>query len=201
MRTYDDEYFILERPKNAPELPSLVPDENTAARSFRYEAQPLGAPPLVFINGWKDKRLADGVKEIPADILFEGSNLVVRSAIREALLKEDLPNLSMAPSIFIDSKGNWHEDYWYLTFTERFDCWDRAKSDYEPDPLQMGGFDLYSVYSYSLNEEVMKNTPLHDRLLFKMAATQDGYVFCHSTLARLFRGKDRGAELTPVPEY
>jgi hypothetical protein len=200
MSTYDDQYFFITPPPSSPQFPTLTPDENTASRSFRFAPEPPGAPPLVFVNGWRDRRIADGIKEIAADVLFEGSNLVVRGKIREALLKVDLPNLSMSPAIFIDSKDNWHEDYWYLTFLSRLDCWDRDASSYEPVPLQMGGFDLYSVYSYSLNDAVLDPIPLEQRLMFKMGATQDGDVLCHQKIAGLFSSA-KGALLTPVADF
>jgi len=59
MSKYDDEYFILNRPKRSPQYPSLVPDDNIADWNFRFERMPLGAPPLIFRNGWEERRAAD----------------------------------------------------------------------------------------------------------------------------------------------
>jgi len=107
----------------------------------------------------------------------------------------------MHPSVFVDKRKKWHEDYWYLCFTQQLDCWDRDASEYEDEPLEMGGFELYSVYSYSLDEQVLDRIPLQNRQIFKMGSTQDGYIFCHKSLAHLFRGTDCGVELVAVPAY
>lgn len=158
------------QPLNYERLPSLTPDENTEDRPFTYEKQLVGTPPLVFFNGGLEyaKKLGiHSLKEPPA-ILFHGSNPVVRSDLREKLLSYDIPNLHMHPTVYIHDDGKWHENLWYMAFTDQFDCWDRQHSTYEPEPLEMGGYKLFSVYIYSLDEELLDKTPLEQRLLFKM---------------------------------
>lgn len=88
-----------------------------------------------------------------------------------------------------------------MTFLSNFDCWDRKTSTYEDEPLELGGFSLFSVYTYGLNEELMEKVALKDRLLFKMGGTQDGYIVCHSTISHLFSKKDGGAKLTAIADY
>lgn len=203
MKKYDQQYYFIDRADND-SLPDLGPDLNTEDRKFRYERQPVGSPPLVFENSgyeFDKKRNIPSLKHLP-DILFDGSNLVVRSHIREKLLNYDIQNLHMHPTVYIHDDGKWHEDYWYMTFTEQFDCWDRQLSTYEPEPLEMGGYKLHSVYTYSLNEDLLDKTPLEQRLLFKMGGTQDGYIVCHQKLLSLFQGDGKnGAKLTPIHEY
>ena len=201
MRKYDNQYYFIEQVSDD-RSPSLVADENTEDRTYTYERQLVGTPPLVFYNGWKEENIAQRIKSTVSDILFNGSNLVVRSRIREKLLNYDIQNLHMHPTVYIHDDGKWHEDYWYMTFTEQFDCWDRQLSTYEPEPLEMGGYKLHSVYTYSLNEDLLDKTPLEQRLLFKMGGTQDGYIVCHQKLLSLFLGDGKnGAKLTPIHEY
>lgn len=64
----------------------------------------------------------------------------------------------MHPSVFIDDRGHWHEDYWFLIFPTQFDCWDREESDYEEEPLELGGYLLHSVYTYRLNSDLLDKT-------------------------------------------
>lgn len=203
MNDYDQQYYFIRSDDND-SLPDLTPDLNTEDRRFRYEQQPLGSPPLVFFNGAKDyqqKKRIPGIKVLP-DILFDGSNLVIRSHIREALLNVDIAHLHMHPTIYIHDDGNWHEDYWYMTFTEQFDCWDRNNSNFEEEPLELGSMELFSVYTYSLNKELLDEIPLEKRLLFKMGGTQDGYITCHQSLLKLFSGGEKsGAKLTRVADY
>lgn len=173
-------------------------------RNYTFETQPFGSAPFIFFNGAKDyqkKLRVVTLKDLP-DILFAGTNLVVRTHIRDALVALDLPAVFIHQAVVIDDAGNWHEDYWFLAFPERFDCWDREKSDYEEEPLELGGFKLHSVYSYILDAEVLATVPLDRRLLFKMGGTQDAYIVCHKDIARLFRGNgDNGARLVPIAEH
>jgi hypothetical protein len=198
---YDNDYFFVEE-LDREGLPTLTPDKNTEDRTHGIEAQPMGSPPLVFFNGASDYQKKLNVKVVakPPEILFNGSNLLVPSRIREALLKLNIPNLDMHPSVYIHDDKKWYEDYWYMTFTETFDCWDRTNSTYyDDDPLEMDEFPMYDVYTYSLNEELLDKIPLEQRLLFKMGGTALGMIVCHKSIKRLFITE--GTQLTPIAEY
>lgn len=203
MQNYDDDYYFIQQ-KDDDRLPVLTADENTVARNYTFELQSVGAAPFVFFNGAKDYQKKLGVstlRDLP-DILFAGNNLVVCTHIRDSLVALDLPGVFIHPAVFIDDDGRWHEDYWYLTFPQRFDCWDREKSDYEEQPLELGGFKLHSVYTYALDSAVLDRIPLNERLLFKMGGTQDAFIVCHQDIASIFRGNgESGAKLVSIPDY
>ena len=150
--------------------PSLTHDDNTAERQFRFMQQPLGAAPLIFFNGGRDyqKKLGERPLKIPPRILFDGSNPVVDSAIREKLLNYDIPNMFLHPAVYIHDDDKWYEDYWYMTFTKQFDCWDRKKSVYYSEPMTLGGSLSYEVSQYSLSEKILDEIPVENRLLFEM---------------------------------
>lgn len=201
MSDYEQQYYILSRP-DRDNVPYLTPDMNTAERRFSFERQPVGSPPLVFKNGWRERNLAEGVKDVIKPILFHGTNLVVDSAIRDALLELDVPGMYMHPAIYMDDRDQWHEDYWYVTFTELFDCWDRTTSETSPVYSKAKPDKDYEVVVYGLDGDLLDKTPLETRLLFKMGGTATGNVFCHESVARIFRRDlPNGAELTLVEDY
>jgi hypothetical protein len=201
MGKYDNDYYFVGKLKGREDLPSLTPDTNTEDRTFRYEEQPMASPPLVFFNGAAEyqKKLRVSVVKTPPIILFDGSNPLIPSRVREEFLKLDIPNMHMHPSVYIHDDKKWYEDYWYMTFTERFDCWDRKNSTYDEEPLEMGGFTMYSIYTYSLNEELLDKTPLEQRLLFQMGGTLPAMIVCHKSIMRMFINE--GTQLTKVSEY
>ncbi|PLK46935.1 hypothetical protein C0V76_19345 [Uliginosibacterium sp. TH139] len=137
--------------------------------------------------------------------MFSGFDIIVDDNIRERLLNYDFPNLHIYPSIYIDDQDQWHEDRWYLTFTERFDCWDRNTSDYEQDvaPVRLGGIEYHQIYSLRFNQELFAKTPLSQRLLFKLGGSIDAYIVAHqSILTKIFgRAPDNGAEYVRVSDY
>ena len=151
MADIDTQYFLVLCPRqdfiDRDLFPSLTPDEDTAELPYSYAKLPLGSKPLKFFNGGKDyvQRMGYTTIRRPPDILFRGSNPLVRGDLRERLLTLDIPHLELQPAIFVDDWDEWHEDYWFMTFTKEFDCWNRKTSDYEKsaEPIQIGATALY----------------------------------------------------------
>ena len=127
MSQLDKEYYFLVQPRDDDQdvdvLPFLVPDETTAKLPYQYAVIPVGSKPLVFVNGEKEANLKYGVSVVktPPPVLFAGNHPLVDAKLREKLLRLEIPNVALQPAIFIDDWGQWHEDYWYLTFIERLD--------------------------------------------------------------------------------
>lgn len=196
----DSQYYFILKDRDE-RLPSLTPDQDTARKPYTIEQLPLHTKPLVFLNGAFDYQKSNQISptDPPPDILFGGSNLLVKDALREKLLPMEFPHLAIQPAIYIDHKNNWHEDYWYMTFLQRLDCWDRNNSTYDPDPVDFDKEKLYEVYTYSLDDELLDKTPIESRKLFKMGGTLDGFVVAHFSVAKHFRLS--GAVLVPIAEY
>jgi hypothetical protein len=205
MNKLELEYVFVHHPLGREDLPSLSPDAATEDRDFRYVAQLLGSPPLVFEDGAKDYRKKRGIKvvKMPPDVLFCGSDLVVEARIREALLAQKLANIAMHPAVYIHDNGMRYEKYWYITFLERLDCWDRKTSEFEQDasPVRLGGFELFQIYRYHLDDEVLDKVPLNRRLLFKMGGSVDGLIVCHKSISFLLSEGAGGIPLTEIIDY
>lgn len=197
--TIDDEYFFIRKDDSNHRLPSLQPDTNTSQRKYWFTALPMTSPPLIFSNGWRDEFKQDRVTEQIADILFEGTSFVVCDALRHKLLGLDIPHLNLHPAVYIDDKEQWHEDYWYVSFSEQFACWDRTRSVFLPYPIVIGSESMYEIMSYVLDEDLLRRTPLQQRLLFQMGGTTTEMIVCHQSIASLFRGD--GVRLQPVKDY
>jgi hypothetical protein len=198
MSKFDKEYFFILLPADD-DIPTLTPDQDTVAKGYNRKVQPMGQKPFIFYNGsleWQQERGI--VPKDPSDVLFScgGSDVLLREKRADKLWEEyDIPNLAIQPAIYIDHKKKWHEDFWFLTFTGEFDCWDREHSTYEPD---IGPPD-YEVYTYSLNEKLLNDTPLAARQLFKMGGTTDAFVTVHESLVDLFRVE--GVDIVPIADY
>ncbi|MCC7596545.1 hypothetical protein IGS61_03535 [Janthinobacterium sp. FW305-129] len=205
MKKYEQQYYFLSEMEDE-RVPSLSPDDNTSDRNYNFEEFPIGSPPFVFFNGgreYNEKRGIPSLKKVPS-ILFSGTDLLVTSSMREELLELDIPHLHMHPSVYIHDDGQWHEDYWYMTFTERFDCWSRVKSNYFKDagPVSLGGFELYEVFDFCFDEELLNSIPQSKRLLFKMGGALNAFIVCHESILNIFKsGKVNGIEFTKVEDY
>jgi hypothetical protein len=199
MSKFNKEYFFLHRTDDD-RIPGPTPDEDTVEKEYMYKVQPMGQKPFIFYNGALEWQQEWGIEPAdPSDVLFDGADVLVREKIANKLWEEyDIPNLAIQPAIYIDHKKKWHEDFWFLTFTKDFDCWDREKSTYDPEPLGTNS-PLYSVYTYSLNDKLLEDTPLPARLLFRMGGSLDGFVTVHESLADLFRVK--GVDVVPITDF
>ncbi|WOB11307.1 imm11 family protein [Piscinibacter gummiphilus] len=204
MTDYNNEYFFLRRPADEG-LPYPQPDEDTAELNYMFEVLPLGSRPLKFFNGMADMQKEQGIRPYKGapEVMFVGSDLLVSDRVREKLLPLEVPRLALQPAIYVDDDGKWHETFWYLTFIDRFDCWDRDQSDYDrDDPIDIGGTQLFDVYSFKLNEKLLDKTPLQERLLFKMGGVNPAPVTVHKSLAGVFRSAGQGAcELQAVADF
>ena len=107
----------------------------------------------------------------------------------------------MHPAIYIDDNEKWHEDYWYLTFTKRFDCWDRYTSEYsQTSSLTLGDTTYYKIFTFSLDDIKLDATAAPDKLLFKMGGSIDAFITCHKSLISVFNSGANGTEITPITE-
>ncbi|MDR2208501.1 MAG: hypothetical protein LBE22_05965, partial [Azoarcus sp.] len=174
MSTFDKEYFFV-RASRDDRVPFLGADKDTQRKNYLWEVQPIGAKPFIFHN--TDYEEGDKILPIdpPPEILFNGNNPLVCDRIAEKLHDLEIPNLAIQAAIFIDPKDVWHENYWFLTFLKRFDCWDRENSTYGSEPVRDETL-KYEIYTYSLNEKLLRETPLKERLLFKMGGTTTGFI-------------------------
>lgn len=206
VKKYEQQYYFLVRPKDDERFPSLFPDNNTSKREYDIKELPISGQSFVFVNGGKEyneKRGGYPLRNVPT-ILFDGDDLLIPGGMQEALLKLNIPNLYMHPSVYIDDDGKLYKNYWYMTFIERFDCWSRSKSDYEKEepPIRLGGFELYQIYSYGLDDELLNSTPKSQRLLFKMGGSLDPIIVCHESILSIFKsGNSSGVEFFQVGDY
>lgn len=161
---FDVEYYFVVKDEKNDRLPFLMPDIDADERQYAEHRPPTGAAPLIFRNAWENESSAARMQEDIPDILFEGTTFLARDSICDRLLQLNLPQIYIHPAVYIDGKGGWHEDFWYVGISNFFDCWDRDKSRYGKKQLYIGDETLYDVYSYSLNSEKVEKTSLRDRL-------------------------------------
>jgi hypothetical protein len=108
----------------------------------------------------------------------------------------------MHPAVYIDDNDKWHEDYWYLTFTKIFDCWDRHTSDYSNiSTINLNNLEYYNVFNFSLDEKKIDTAGSAEKVLFKMGGSIDALVTCHKSMVSLFSSGANGTEIIPIAEF
>ena len=194
----DKEYYVLERPARD-EVSLLSATRNTASEDFRKYGQYLSKP-IFFTNDWRDENVKAGILEEQSHILFNGNDILISKEVVEVLRLLDIQNIDFTSAIYIDDKDQYHEEYYFVRFRGKVDCWSRIDSDYNKKPRSSSG--LHYVYSYSLNDETLQEIDLKSRLIFKMAGTSLSLCFVHKALAEeLLKLGIPGDYLTPVLDY
>lgn len=182
MTEFNEEYYIAIEVES-PVYPTLIPQASTADRP--YGRKELGnGPPLMFFDGFKDEYIASGIKETVCDVLFEGSDLIVSSKLKEEIEQYNIDNLQFYPVIYKGNDGTWYDSFWFLNFYKDWGCWDRALSVYksfdESDP-----YDYAKVKKYSLDQKVISSVVEEKRLMFKIGRSMEQYIFIHKKIAKL----------------
>lgn len=200
MNKYNDQYYIVMLTLNEDRI-FVDPLQKTADRNYHFKKQPIGSEPFFFENSDREEDKKDGITHLLPDVLMEGANLLVNQTTRDYLKQYTIYGLQMNPSIYIDDNGNWHENYWFLTFFETVNCLDRVKSDVEEIPA-IPDNDKPLVNKYSLDSKVLDKIPEENRLLFKMGNVTDQYVFVHQRIADYFAENNvTGIHLSKVSEF
>jgi hypothetical protein len=194
----DKEYYVLERPARD-EVSLLSATRNTASDNFRKYGQYLSKP-LYFTNDWRDENVKAGILEEQSHILFNGNDILISKEVVDVLRLLDIQNVDFTSAIYIDDKDQYREDYYFVRFKEKVDCWSRLDSDYNKKPRASSG--LHYVYSYSLDDEVLKRMNLKSRFIFRMGGTSLSLCFVHEALAEeLLKLGIPSDYLTPVLSY
>lgn len=194
----DKEYYVLERPARD-EVSLLSATRNTASENFRKYGQYFSKP-LFFTNDWRAENVKAGVLEEQSHILFNGNDILISKEVIEVLKLLDIQDVDFTSAIYIDDKDQYHEDYYFVRFKEKVDCWSRLDSDYNKKPRASSG--LHYVYSYSLDDEILQRINLKSRFMFKMGGTSLSLCFVHKTLAEeLLKLGTPVDYLTPVLDY
>jgi hypothetical protein len=204
MTSFEKQYYFLQRGKDDA-LPYPAAFHDTSEREYWKAPLPPDSAPLAFYNGEKRDNRKEGITPLaaPPDVIFERGNLIVRNHVRDAILQRKVAGLFMHPVWWVHEDKSLHDDYCYLGFREKFDCWDRDLSEHsgqeedaDPDDLEP------SVWSYRLNTQLLERTPLNERLLFVMGGCFNAHVVCHESILPLFHGSENcGTRATLIEDY
>ncbi len=188
MSRYDDQYYILFSPPGDDQI-YLKPSEITAKRRYFYRKLQPGSP-LHFEHAYRGE---DKNQWKPTNVLVDSSGMIVTTLFKDAINKFNIADMQTYPSIYLDDDGVSYEDYWYLGFYEELDCMDKDGSDiqefdFDDEDIDEDDDVSLEVYRYSLDEKVLDPIEEEKRLMFKMGACSDKYIFVHQKIVDIFKG-------------
>ena len=180
MKKIQDQYFIIKKPL-ADEYPNLKVDKTFARTRFKISMPSAEDETLKFTNRWRDDNHRDNITETIEDVLFNGVYFLIRDNLYQKFQEKKLYKTGYYPSVYIDDKDQWHEDYWFVTVLNELDCWCRKKSDYDTKNVFSDG--SCSINKIVLDEEIINSIPLEKRKIFKLGKSMPSRILVHESLA------------------
>ncbi|WP_199610005.1 hypothetical protein [Flocculibacter collagenilyticus] len=135
MDSYNHDYFIVLNDYHEQTI-YTKPLRKIANRNYEFEKLTLGQEPLFFENGYKEEAIEKGINLPITDVLMNGVFPIINSKLRDKIKHMKFKGMQLYPSVYIDDKDQWHEDYWCMNFYEEVDYWDKEKSKLSPPPLK-----------------------------------------------------------------
>ncbi|MBL4898701.1 MAG: hypothetical protein JKX76_03520 [Colwellia sp.] len=187
MSKYDQEYFIMFLPAGDEQI-YLKPNSQTAKRKYHYKQLTPGEAPLFFQNSYRDE---DKNQWPITNVLVDMSGLLVTPPIHDEIKNNTIDFMQTYPAVYVDDKGNYHEEYWYIGFYDELQCLDVKSStietiDFDEDDEDDDDEERLEVEKYSLDEGVLDAIKEENRLMFKIAGCSKKHIFVHSKIVDIF---------------
>jgi hypothetical protein len=204
MSNFDKEYYFLSSCRNEGK-PSPRAFHETNEREYWKARIPPDAPPLAFYNGAKRYNRERGIESmpVPPDVMFERDNLIVRKHLRDALLERKVDGAFTHAAWYVHDDKSLHDDYHYIGFHHKLDCWDRELSEHSGQDEDADPTDCEpNVWAFRLDAQLLQRIPLNQRLLFVMGGCFVPKLVCHESLLPLFRASENsGIYATLIEDY
>ncbi len=187
MEGLDDSYYIISNDGYKFDgVIDVVGDDET--KELKYGSHYLNpARPMFFHNPEAADWVRKGMKENIGDIIFSGSNFMIKKNVRDRLLKYNIKGIQYYPAVYTDIEGNSHYDYFFVNIYDRKDwCYiERSQLDkWGQDDIDDG--EEPGVETIVLDFHKMLCVPEDERLIFCMSNINFGKAFIHKKVKDIF---------------
>lgn len=184
MSNYEDQYYLVDERYDGDTL-YLSALQRTENRDYDFEEMRLGDEPLYFENAYKDKDIAAGKARPLMSAHMNMSYLIINDELRKKIDDGSIYQGKLYPSVIIDDKDQYHDEYWFFNIygeLDVLDCKESEIQDYDPDDKR------HNVAKYKLKKTVLDKIPEDQRLVFMMPNTETKITFVHQKVVEAFEG-------------
>ena len=134
-------------------------------------------------------------KPVIGDYFSAAGNSLISKKIADVMLPMNIKGIQLIPAIVESNKGIIYEDFFYVYIHHYIEAMDEEKSDFKKRPSG-----VYFIDSFRLNEKVLKEIPLEERLVFKLK--EDGTNLYHKSVVDVIMAtKPEGVQFTKVEDW
>jgi hypothetical protein len=204
MQNYNDQYYVCVSPEGEERIFPKT-NQRTKSADYSYTKQKEGSAPFFFDNAYKEDDLAEGNQWPIPDILVSNKNVLIVDKLYDKLMGIKINGLQLHSAVYIDDNDDWNENYWFLIFYERLDCWDRERSIILKKERALNGSSTIipaKVEQFYLDGRVLDQIPEEQRLMFTMGGVVNKFVFFHQKIVDIISTNNfTGARFIKVSEF
>ena len=182
MSQYNDQDYIIFKTYDENTL-YLKPQKHSAMRDYEY-TKLSGGEPMFFENAYREEDLARGIEKPIKQAHMSIAYPVFSDAIRQSLGSIENDSFQIYPSVIVDDKDVYHDDYWVFNIFEEIDVLNLEKcsiDDFEPDEEEQ------SISEYYLDDDKLSAIPEKERLVFMPKFTDYPHIMVHERVVNAFK--------------
>ena len=125
---------------------------------------------------------------------FAQPESVISKKIVDILEPMKIKGIQLIPATVKSNKGDIYEDFFYV-YIHYIEAMDKEKTTYELD------YGMYSFDSFLLDEKILRNIPLEERLIFKMVEDRTIMLYHCSIVNAIMATNPEGVKFTKVEDW
>ena len=136
-------------------------------------------------------------KPVMVDFHDDGTIGVVSKKIYNVLSPLNIKGIQLIPATIFDPKNkNTYEDYYFLHIYNYLECLDKDKSIYTGSVD-----DIVIIKKMVLDTNVLSETPLEDRLIFRLGEMFTHQLFHETVVEKIMASSPRGLRFVKVEDF
>jgi hypothetical protein len=193
------EYYLIDQkgdkayPSINPSMDSEHTNEYIGDDSSPYHGKEISKPKIMeFVFGSPIPR-----KPVIGDYFSEPGS-VISKKIADVLLSMKIKGIQLIPATVMSNKGELYKNLFYIHIYHQIEAMDKEESDYKESSSGSG---VYFIDSFRLDENVLKNIPLEDRLIFTLKEDETIMLYHRSVVDAIMATNPEGVQFIKVEDW
>jgi hypothetical protein len=129
------------------------------------------------------------------DYFSEAGDSVISRKIADVMLQMNIKGIQLIPAIVESNKGEVYKDFFYVYIHHYIEAMDKENSDFEYE------YEMYYIDSFRLDEKVLKEIPLDERLVFKLKESGTECLYHKSVVNAIMATNPEGVQFIKVEDW
>ena len=197
MNTNEFDYYVIDR-KGDKAYPLVGPHEDSEHTllyigdnfsEFREKSIP-NPKPVEFV-------FCDPIPRKPViGDYFSDPESIISKKIADEMKPMNIKGIQLIPATVESNKGNVYEDFFWIYIHHYIEAMDKDKTNFE-----LSKYGLYRFDSFTLDEKILTEIPLEERLIFKLKEKSSIKLYHCSVVDIIMSTNPEGVMFTKVEDW